>query len=65
MKNVSESSLKKGVKKENFIQISMARKNQVDLIPLGLLAVGAYLLGQQNPVGWLLLVLGIYVLFRG
>ena len=39
-------------------------KNEVNLVPLALLLLGAYLLSIQNPAGWFLIVLGIYVLLK-
>ncbi|MFH2023787.1 MAG: hypothetical protein ABIJ10_05750 [Candidatus Micrarchaeota archaeon] len=44
----------------NFEVRYMAKK--VDIIPLILLLGGAYLLSQNNPYGWFLVLLGIYVL---
>ena len=35
---------------------------RIDLIPLGLMLFGAYLLSQNNASGWFLIILGAYVL---
>jgi hypothetical protein len=59
MKNLRDrnSILNRGIELKNM-------GKPIDVLPLGLMLIGAYLLSQGNSYGWLPVILGVYVLLR-